>query len=174
MENQPAAGSANLPIGTSLRREPNPLKGRRIKWVGCSACANPKHWCKGFCRNCYARWLNHGTPQYAKDLKPPKPPCSFVGCEKISVTKGLCGQHYSLQSGHNKNGGPPAPGSTFGKHEIVLEALCQELVGLGIETKKMLTNRCPYDLLTQNGLRIELKVAEARLGVGWGAEHMGI
>lgn len=168
MENQSVAASANLLIGTSLRREPNPLKGRRIKWVGCSACPNTKHWCKGFCRNCYARWLKRGTPEYAKDARPPKPPCSFDGCERISAVKGLCNQHYSLQSQRNKRGGPAAPGSSHGKHEVILETLCKELEVLGIETKKMLVNRCPYDLLTRNGLRIELKVAEAQLSKGWG------
>jgi hypothetical protein len=96
-----------------------------------------------------------------------------VGCKKLSVIKCLCRQHYCLKRNHDLRGGPPLPDSRFGKHEVVLESLKQELLERGVETEKMLTNRCPYDLLTHSGIRIELKVAEMQLGKGWGPNRWG-
>ena len=35
----------------------------------CSYCGSPKVYARGYCRNCYHRWLSRGTPEYAERPK---------------------------------------------------------------------------------------------------------
>lgn len=82
----------------------------------CSSCGEDKKIvARGWCRNCYSRWYNRGTTDYAP--KPEKVACSVGGCGDLAIAKGMCDKHYRRMKDHGTTDANPDRGKRS-KHPL--------------------------------------------------------